>query len=752
MLSKFRDLFGSKQPAPNPETWDALFQQAQALVQEGKLAAAIEAFGKCIELAPDRAEAYYKRGNALNGLGRLEPALDDYNRASSADPSHSYTWCNRGSVLERLGRREEALASYDRAIGLDPKDALTHYNRGSVLKDLARYPDALASYDSAIGLNGNFAEAHVNRGSLLQELRQPQAALESFGRAIAINPAIAHAFQGRGVCLQLLKRPEEALAAYNQAIALKPDFATAHAGRGSLLADLDRHAEAVTDYRRAVELQPSAETYHALAACLIRLKRLDLGISSLHQATAMDPELKYLLGTTRGTQMQACIWDGFDADVARIVKGVSERKPVCHPTILATLTDSAALLRAGAEVWIQDQVEGSYEEDRKRLAEISAAATSRTASGRIRIGYFSSDFHAHPVAYLTVGLFEHHDRAKFEVIAFGFGPQTNDPIRSRLTRAFDHFIDIRHRSDLEVAALAREMGIDIAVDLAGLTSPRTRMFALRAAPIQVNFLGYPGTLGAGFMDYLITDGTVVPRALQRHYAEQIAYLPDSFLPFDSRYAIAERIFTRDELGLPSDAFVYCCFNSSNKILPVVFDRWMRILQRTQTSVLWLQGTATVAEHLRLEASRRNIDPQRLIFAERMASLDEHVARLRAADLFLDTFPYNAHSTALDFLWAGVPLLTFPGESFASRVAASLLHSVGLPELIAGSPSQYEEMAVSLAADPVRLGQLRSTLAKRQTPLFDTAQYTRKLEAVYEAMYQRHHSGAPPAPINEHLAT
>ena len=384
----------------------------------------------------------------------------------------------------------------------------------------------------------------------------------------------------------------------------------------------------------------------------------------------------------------------------------------------------------------------------------SDSEMSAPSPARIRLGYFSADFRMHPVAYLVAGLIERHDRTRFEVTAFAFGPKASDAMVSRLTKAFDRFIDVRQKSDLEVAALARELGIDIAIDLNGFTADnRTRIFALRAAPIQINFLGYPGTLGDGFMDYLIADGMVVPREQQRHYTEKIAYLPGSFLPFDSRYTISDRTFSREELGLPSGGVVFCCFNNNYKILPEVFDRWMRILSRTGNSVLWLQqANATVVGNLRREAARRGIDGGRLIFADRMASLDEHLARLRAADLFLDTYPYNAHATALDALWAGVPLLTYPGESFASRVAASLVRTVGLPELIAASLSQYEETAVELAADPVRLGELRRKLAMRDTPLFDTEHYTRNLEAVYETIYERHHSGSPPDHINAHLAT
>ena len=325
---------------------------------------------------------------------------------------------------------------------------------------------------------------------------------------------------------------------------------------------------------------------------------------------------------------------------------------------------------------------------------------------------------------------------------------------SRLAKAFDRSIDVRQKSNLEVVALARELGIDIAMDLNGYTlHSRPELFALRAAPIQINFLGYPGTLGAGFMDYLVADGMVVPREQQRHYTEKVAYLPDSFIPFDSSYAIAERKFTREELGLPPSGFVFCCFNNVFKILPEAFARWMRILGRTEGSVLWLQqSNETAAANLRQQAERHGIDGGRLVFASHVASLGEHVARIRAADLFLDTFPYNAHATALDTLWAGVPLLTYPGETFASRVGASLMRTVGLPELIASSPSQYEEKAVELAADPARLGEFRRKLAQRNTPLFDTKRYTRHLESVYEAIYERHRSGAPPAHINEHLAT
>ena len=778
MLSKLRDLLKPKNPASQPQStpvstvsespvsdspvsapatasWDELFQQAQGLQQQGQLEEAIALYGKCVELAPDRAETYYKRANALNGLGRLEAALLDYDRAISLNPSYTYAFCNRGSVLERLERRDEALASYDRALELDSKDALTHYNRGSVLKDLERFEEALASYDAAIRLNPNHAESHVNRGNVLQQLWRNAAALESFERALALNPAIAEAFQGCGVCLHRLKRLEPAMAAYNKAIALKPDLVAAYVCRGGWFAEAERFGEAMNEHLKAAELEPEAKNYQSLAACLTKLKRFDDAVASFDKAIELDPDGEnYLFGDSRITRMTICLWDDLDEDLERISRGVREGRPVCNPWVIASLIDSPELLRTAAEIFVEDQLERFCVEDRKQLAEIAPTPLPRPRSDKIRIGYFSSDLRTHPVGLVTAGLFECHDRTKFEVTAFAFGPKSSDALTSRLKGAFDRFIDVRDKTNLEVVALARELGIDVAVDLNGYTAHgRSEIFVLRAAPIQINFLGYPATMGAGFMDYLIGDGIVVPRDQQRHYAEKIAYLPGCFFPFDSSYTIAEKKFTREELGLPSGGFVFCSFNNSYKILPAVFDRWMRIMDRTENSVLWLQqANERVAGNLRKEAEKRGIDGGRLIFADRMPSSGDHLARSRAADLFLDTFPYNAHSTAVDFLWAGVPLLTYPGATFASRVASSLLRTVGLPELIASSPAQYEEIALGLAADPARLGELRRKLADSSAPLFDTKHYTSKLEAVYEAIYERYRSGAPPAHINEHLAT
>jgi predicted O-linked N-acetylglucosamine transferase (SPINDLY family) len=375
----------------------------------------------------------------------------------------------------------------------------------------------------------------------------------------------------------------------------------------------------------------------------------------------------------------------------------------------------------------------------------------REPRDRLRVGYFSGDFREHPVAVLMAQVLEAHDRSKIEVTAFSYGPPVQDAMRKRLASAFDRFEDIRGRSDQDVAQLARRLEIDVAVDLAGYTggSP-SGVFARRAAPIQINYLGYPGTMGAEYMDYLIGDRTVIPPEQRVHYDEKIIYLPHSYLPHDSTRVIAEPGRTRAEWGLPAKGFVFCSFNSSYKIMPDVFDGWMRILGRVPGSVLWLsRHNPVVTGNLQREAARRSIDEKRLIFADRVPSMADHLARHRAADLFLDTLPYNAHTTAIDALWAGLPVLTRVGESFAGRVAASLLQSIGLPELITTAPEQYEELAVQLAENPQRLLQVRQRLENNRltTPLFDTRSFTRDLERAYRAAYDRYQAGLPPEHID-----
>jgi predicted O-linked N-acetylglucosamine transferase (SPINDLY family) len=670
-----------------------------------------------------------QQGQILLGESRLAEAAAAFRAVLTLDPQNWASSNALASIALQGGELDEAIQQYGALIERRPDFAEGHYKRGNAYNRLGRMPEALADYDQAVGLDPEYANAFCNRGTVLQRFERWDEALASYDRALALDPTDAFAHYNRAGVLRELDRSDEAIRSYDQAIVLHGAYVEAYVNRGHLLHKLSRHEQAAASYGKALELCP--------------ILPQAVGISL---PAALRPEQKYLLGLKRNVQMQICDWQDMSTDVERIAEGLRAQLPVTLPFPALAMLDDAALHRAAAESWIREESPPNP---------ALGAIRARPRSPKIHVGYFSGDFRIHPVAYLTAGLFEHHDRSRFELTAFAFGPQSNDVMQARISKAFDRFLDVSGRSDIEVAALARDLGIDIAINLGGMTEhSRTGIFALRAAPIQINYLGYPGTMGAGFMDYLIADSTVIPRALQGGYAEKIVYLPGSFMPFDSSYKIAARTFTREELGLPAAGFVYCCFNNSFKLTPQVFDCWMRILNRTKNSVLWLAQTNPAgAGNLRKEASRRGVDERRLVFADRMDSLPEHLARLRAADLFLDTFPYNAHATSLDALWAGLPVLTCAGESFPSRVAASQLRAVGLLGLIAGSLSDYEEIAADLAANAGHLGQIRRMLEQNRStaPLFDTARYTNDLEAAYEIVYDRHHLGCALGHVNEHLA-
>ncbi len=713
---------------------------AAKTLQGGELEKAIELYDGLIARQPDDAEAHYKRANAQNMLGRSEAALAGYERAVALKPDYANAFCNRGTVLERLGRWEEALASYERTLELNPGDALAYYNRGSVLKELKRLEEALASYDQAIGLRSDYVEAHFNRGSVLQSLGQHQAALASYDRVLELNPTFAKAFHRRGISLARLRRLDAALASYERAIALDADFAAAHVDRANVLQEVQLMEAAVDEYARAIELDPNlAEAYFGLGSALGKLKRHQEAVRSYDRALALRPDLRFLPGMRRYAKMQICDWDGLASDRVEFSTGLEAQQAMSPPLPVLALFDSARLHELAARLWARELCPPD---------DSLGVIANRSRKDRIRIGYFSPDFRTHPVSLLTAGLFETHDRSKFEITAFAFGSDADDPMRARLKHAFEHFIEVGRYSDAEIASLARGHGIDIALDLGGFTDgSRARVFAKRTAPLQVGYLGYPGTLGAPYMDYLIADHVLIPAGEERYYSEQIIRLPDSYQPTDSTRAISDRVFSREELGLPPQGFVFCCFNRGFKLMPETFDDWMQILKRVEGSVLWLsEGDKTAVANLRQEAVRRAVSPERLIFATSVPSMADHLARHRAADLFLDTLPFNAHTTASDALWAGLPVLTCAGQALPGRVAASLLSAIGLPELITTTREHYRDLAVRLAQNPAQLRQLRDKLASNRAtaPLFDTVRYTRTLESAFAAIYERQQANLPPA--------
>jgi predicted O-linked N-acetylglucosamine transferase (SPINDLY family) len=724
-----------------PNHVDTLFLMAEITARTGESDRAMQIYRTVLDLRPDHAPAHYKRGNLLKDQQKMEAALASYDEAIALDPGYAYAFFNRAFVLERLNRWDAALQSYDHAISLTPGDALAHYNRAAVLRELARQEEALASYTQAIALKPDYFEAYFNRGLLLTEMKQRDAALASFNRAIEINPGSAAAHCQRGSLLAESKQWSAARASLDRAIVLKPDYAEAYDSLAVLFSAASQFEAALTNFDTAIALKPDyAQAYVNRANTLVGMQRFLPAIADYDRALALKTDTRFVLGMRWYAKLQVGDWSDMSADVRRLASGIEAGEMLSPPLPVLGLVDSAPLQHKAAQIWVS----AAYPSN-PGLPAISR----RPRQDKPRIGYFSCDFHQHPVAVLMAGVFESHDRSKFEVNAFSYGPDPQDDMRKRLETAFDRFIDVRQKSDLDIASLAREMDIDIAVDLGGHTGKsRTGIFALRAAPLQINYLGYPGTMGADYIDYLIADTTIIPLADQPHYSEKVLYLP-SFQANDSQRRIADRIFTRKELALPANGFVFCCFNANYKITPDTFAGWMRILTKVPGSVLHLYANnEAFAENLKKEASSRGVDANRLIFAKGLP-LPEYLARYRVADLFLDTLPYNAGATASDALWAGLPVLTCVGDAFAGKMGASLLTAIGLPELITYTQPQYEELAVALANDPQRLAAIKFKLAANRstTLLFDTHCFAKHLEAGYSKILEKHHAGLPPEHVH-----
>jgi predicted O-linked N-acetylglucosamine transferase (SPINDLY family) len=640
---------------------------------------------------------------AAHKAGRLDEAEHLYRAALAIEPDNSAALASLGGLKGQQGALGEASALLERSLAQNPRQPLARNNLGNVLKLLGRSgEDALAQYDAAIALKPDYVEAYDNKGGMLLELERPEAALAAFDAAIALQPAYAEAHCHRGRALMELERHEDAMASCSKALALKPYYADAYHNRLNALRRLRRYREALDDLEAILRL---------------------------------DPQRPYMAGEHVALKMELCDWQGIESDWKRVAAAVGNGERVSLPFSFLKLPSASALQRRCAEI---------FAADRLKPAPTPLWDGQRYRHDRIKLAYLSADFREHALASVAAGLFEHHDKARFEVFALSFGKAKAGAMRSRLEAAFEHFIDASQMTSRDIAEFLRREEIDIAVDLMGHTNgARTEIFALRPVALQVNYLGFPGTMGTRFMDYIIADAVVVPEGNRASYSEKIIHLPNSYMPQDSRRPRPARHPTRSEAGLPETGLVYCCFNVAYKFTPRIFDVWMRLLVQLPESVLWLpENNEAAMANLKREVESRGVATGRLVFAPFLAAGEDHLARLPLADLFLDTLPFNAHSTAADALWTGVPVLTCKGECFSGRVAASLLSAAGLPELIAESLEDYEARALALGRDASLRGNFRRKLSAA-SPLFDTARYTRNLERAYLAMWERQQRGEPP---------
>ena len=671
--------------------------------RQGRLDEAEAVYRSLLERQPDVAEVLHSMGVLQAQRQNLADAVVWMERAAEADPGHVTARVNRGNLLQALGRQEEALSSYGDALGIEPGHLEARLKHGGLLLAQGRPAEALASYDRALELKPDWIEALNGRGMALARLGRNAEALESYDRALTCDSGNAEVLNNRGALLADMGRHEEALSSYDRAIAIRPDFPGFIDNRAGLLRLMARHEQVSQAYSRLLELTP--EDGHALG----------------HKLYA---------------DTQICEWSQREADVRRLLRHVEAGANILPFTVLVSVDSGEAQLQCA-----RNYARRKYPAAAKPLWNGESYRNSR-----IRVAYLSADFHLHATSQLMAELFERHDRGRFEISAWSFGPETGDAMRARLRSAFENFHDVRNVGDAEVAARLRAGEIDIAVDLKGYSKDsRPGIFARRAAPVQVNYLGYPGTTGADYMDYMIGDAEVIPEGHEAYYSERVVRLPDSYQVNDTKRMIADHTPTRAEAGLPESGFVFCCFNNNYKITPEIFDVWMRLLKAVPGSVLWLlEDNAAASRNLRREAQARGVDEGRLVFAGRVLP-PAHLARQRLADLFLDTLPCNAHTTASDALWAGLPLLTCRGNAFAGRVAASLLRAVGLPELITDDLGAYEALALKLATTPGELAALKAKLSQNRLThlLFDIDRYRRHLESAYMTMVEQQRQGKPP---------
>ncbi|QKM64326.1 hypothetical protein DCO17_03190 [Polynucleobacter tropicus] len=685
--------------------FDALNLYGTLLLQQKDYSAALELLSNAIKLNSKNPICFNNQGICLKNLNRLDEALNSYNQAITLKPDYDEAIFNRSNLYSALKKYDEALEGYDQALKLKPQYIDAVINKANTLGELRRYDEAIQVYELAL----SYQPDHENA---LLGIAQAQRATRDFGKSFfnidralqfRLSPA---GFSSQGDLYRSKHQFELALESYSRAIDIDSECAGAWFGKGLALSRLSRYVESIACFSRVLELDVSDHFCSAFSAMIY-------------------------------DQLKIASWTDFDAYVPKISSIANKDGRSLNPFLnLAFLNDSE----------LQYELTSKYVTD--DVIKIKQEPISKSLHQKIRIAYFSADFGSHPVSLLLAEVFERHNRDLFEVVAFCLKkPSSEDLVYQKLLNVFDYFLDVEDKSDEMVAKIARELEIDIAIDLGGHTQDsRLGIFAYRAAPIQINYFGYAGTSGAQFMDYIIADHVVIPPESHAFFSEKIAFMPNSYMVDDSRRLPSDVNYSRSDFGLPENKFVFCCFNNGYKFNPEILKAWANILANCPNSILWLtENNSEFRNNILLELSKLGIDSDRIFFAKRLESMADHLARYRLADVFLDTHPYNAHTTALDAFKMGIPVLTYCGKAFAGRVATSLLTCLDLKELIANSLDEYVTKAIDLYLSQENLNSIRVRLVEniKTKPLFDTRSYVNNLEVLYLEMYRRHLSGLPP---------
>ena len=606
-----------------------------------------------------------------------------------------------------------------------------------ILFQLKRYDDAILQWQNAIKLKPDYHFGYNNLGNAFLLKNDLNQALLNYEEAIKINPDYHEAIYNKANIFLKLKDFSNALKYYDKVLSLKNDYFPAHQGKAIVYKKIEKFDEAINQWEKVISLNPYNENaYVQKGDILFDKNMLKDSLNSYEKAYSINPDKQFLLGSIIYTKTRMCEWEGLDKIIAEFKSKIEKNIKVSPPYTALTIFDDPSIHLKISKIW----------SDEHKKIDDNEIKTIEKKNKKIKVGYFSADFRTHAMGHLMVKMLELHNREEFEIYGFYFGSKINetDSLAKRIKNSFDKFFDITLKNDLEVANFSKELGLDIAIDFMCYTGNHNRfgIFTQRCAPIQINFLGYPGTSGSKFLDYIVLDDKLICEDNKKFFSESLIVLPDTYQPNEDKKEIDNKVLTKDELGLPKSSFVFSCFNSHQKIMPNMFEVWMNILKKKNDSVLWLLKDNDISEkNLKMQAKNYKVNPERLIFADHLP-LDQHLSRLRLADLVLDTFPYNAHTTCSDSLRMGIPVLTLKGKSFASRVATSLLTSMNLSELVTEKLNDYEEMALKISNNPEMLDQLKDKILrnKESSNVFKPQIYTNNIEKGYKKVYQNYIDG------------
>jgi len=660
---------------------------------------AIIFFDKSIELEPKNLKVFIRKVITLKALGRLHEAIDCNQRIIELDPNYIEAYIHQADLLDSIGMTEKSLSVYQKGVKIDPDNARLYIKYGNLLNKLGRFDEALNNFKKSIGVTSENEGALNNIGYLLIKLRKFDEAILYLKKSISLR---------------------ENYEVYN-------NLGGAYCSLGKIL-------EGISYFDKAIKSKADLPESHILKAHALQLLgKPDQAILSYNHTLINDKDFKYAFGERFHSKNTICDWSNYEDDISSLGLKLQERKKVAVPLAVCALFEDPAIQKIGAEI---------YANDFYPLNNSLGPIDKHPKNKKIRIGYFSGDFREHPVGYLVTELFEMHDKSKFELYAFSISNRIESKTRSRIEKSFDEFIDAANYSDQKVASISRARKIDIAIDLGGYTkNSRPSILAMRAAPIQINFLGYPGTMGTDYIDYTISDKNIIPKEFQQHYSEKIIYLPKCYQPCEGKIKPSKKLFSRKSEGLPDSAFVFCCFNNNWKITPKIFKLWVNLLFSIKDSILWFPGTSSLAiTNLKKECIALGMDENRLVFSSIEQFREDHHAKIRLADIFLDCFPYGAQSTASDFLRSGIPVITLRGSSFSNQVASSLLINLNLPELITSSELDYTNLAIKFAENPKYLKEIKMKLIANvnTSSIYNIKEYVSSIESGYIQVYNRYH--------------